>query len=79
MVGGMPAEPRGVLMPARLHLAVRLGRRWLCLNCFCMESGGVEAFRRARCEGAALVAVAPRALLTAVVRYGPGAAMSGAA
>ena len=50
VVGGVPAEPRGVLMPARLHLAVRLGRRWMCLNCFCTESGGVEAFRRARCE-----------------------------
>ena len=41
--------------------------------------GGVEAFRRARCEGAAEVAEAPRAFLTAVVRYGPGAGLAGAA
>ena len=51
-------------MPARLHLAVKLGRRWLCLNCFCMEAGGVEAFRRARCVGEAQVAEAPRSFLT---------------
>jgi hypothetical protein len=71
---------QGVLLrPARLHLACRLGRRWLCLNCFCMESGGVEAFRRARCEGAAQIAEAPKAFLTAAVRYGPGAGLAGAA
>ena len=62
----------------RLHLAGKLGRRWLCLNCFGIEVGGVEAFRRARCEGVAPVAEAPRALLTAVVRYGPSAGLTGA-
>ena len=77
--GGLSAEQGVLLRPARLHLACRLGRRWLCLNSFCMESGGVEAFRRARCDGAAQIAEAPKAVLTAAVRYGPGAGLAGAA
>ena len=75
--GGSPSVG-GLFRPVRLHLACKLGRRWLCLNCFGVEVGGVEAFRRARCEGVAPVAEAPRALLTAVVRYGPSAGLTGA-
>ncbi len=68
-----------LLQAFRPHLACKLGRRWLCLNCFGVECGCVEAFRRARREGAAPVAIAPRALLTAVVRYGPIAGLTAAA
>ena len=77
--GGVPLDQGGPLRPFRLHLACRLGRRWLCLNCFQMESGGVEAFRRARCEGAAPIADVPKAVLATIVRYGPGAGLAGAA
>ena len=66
-------------MPLRLHLACKLGRRWLCLNCFAVEEGGVAAFRRARCVGRAPTADAGRALFNAVVRYGPRAGLLGAA
>ena len=74
---GPPVE--ALLRPMRLHLACRLGRRWLCLNCFRVEDGGVAAFRRARCAGSAPIADAHRALFNAVVRYGPRAGLTGAA
>ena len=74
---GPPAE--ALLRPVRLHLACKLGRRWLCLNCFGVEEGGVAAFRRARCAGSAPIAEAHRALFNAVVRYGPSAGLTGAA
>ena len=86
--GSIPADasaevigpPAGALLrPMRLHLACKLGRRWLCLNCFGVEVGGVAAFRRARCAGSAPIADAHRALLNAVVRYGPRAGLTGAA
>ena len=77
--GGMPVGPGDPLRPFRLHLACKLGRRWLCLNCFQMESGGVAAFRRARCEGAAPIADLPKALCALIVRYGAGAGLAGAA
>ena len=75
--GGSPSGG-ALLRPVRLHLACKLGRRWVCLNCFGVGAGGVEAFRRARCEGTAPVAEAPKALPTAVVRYGPSAGLTGA-
>ena len=74
--GGPSAE--ALFRPVRLHLACKLGRRWLCLNCFGVEEGGVAAFRRARCAGIAPIAEAHRALLNAVVRYGPSAGLTGA-
>ena len=49
----------------------------MCLNCFGVEEGGVAAFRRARCAGIAPIAEAHRALLNAVVRYGPSAGLTG--
>ena len=75
--GGLPMDLGGLLRPARIHLACRLGRRWMCLNCFHLESGGVEAFRRARCGGAAPIPDVPDAVLKAVVRYGAGAGLAG--
>ena len=74
---GPPAE--ALFRPVRLHLACKLGRRWLCLNCFGVEEGGVAAFRRARCAGIAPIAEAHRSLFNAVVRYGPRAGLTGAA
>jgi hypothetical protein len=74
---GLPAE--ALLAPWRLHMACKLGRKWLCLNCFAVEESGVAAFRRARCEGRVPTEVAGRALLNAVVRYGPRAGLLGAA
>ena len=74
---GPPAE--ALFRPVRLHLACKLGRRWLCLNCCGVEEGGVAAFRRARCAGIAPIAEAHRALFNAVVRYGPSAGLTGAA
>ena len=75
----MPVEPVNPLRPLRLHLACKLGRRWVCLNCFQLESGGVAAFRRARCEGATPIAEVPKALCALIVRYGAGAGLAGAA
>ena len=48
--GRAPAE--GLLAPWRPHLACKLGRKWLCLDCFAVEESGVAVFRRARCGGA---------------------------
>ena len=91
--GGPPAErapvPGGgevsegafgqrLLEPVRLHLACKLGRKWVCLNCFAVECGGVATFRRARCAGRTGTAEASRAMLNAVVRYGPSAGLLGA-
>ena len=87
--GGPPAEaepPSGggtegvmnlaqhLLTPVRFHLACKLGRQWVCLNCFAVECGGVATFRRARCAGRTATGQAGMRLLNAVVRYGPSPA-----
>ena len=36
---GPPAET--LLGPWRLHMACKLGRKWLCMNCFAVEESGV--------------------------------------
>jgi hypothetical protein len=77
-VGGEDGHAPHLLAPARLHLACKLGRKWVCLNCFAVEHGGVATFRRARCAGRTAVGEAGRALLNAVVRYGPVAGLLGA-
>jgi hypothetical protein len=74
--GRAPAE--GLLAPWRPHLACKLGRKWLCLDCFAVEESGVAVFRRARCGGRVPAADASRAMLNAVVRYGPRAGLLGA-
>jgi hypothetical protein len=77
-VGGEEGHAPRHLAPARLHLACKLGRKWVCLNCFAVEHGGVAAFKRARCAGRTAAGVASRTLLNAVVRYGPAAGLIGA-
>ena len=76
---GEVGPAQALLAPVRLHMACKLGRRWVCLNCFAVEDGGVSAFRRARCAGRASTEDAGRAMLNAVVRYGPRAGLMGAA
>ena len=76
---GEVGPAHALLAPVRLHLACKLGRKWVCLNCFAVEDGGVATFRRARCAGRASIGDAGRALLNAVVRYGPRAGLMGAA
>ena len=71
-VGGEEGHAPHRLAPVRLHWACKLGRNWVCLNCFAVEHGGVATFRRARCAGRTAAGEAGRALLNAVVRYGPG-------
>ena len=77
-VGGVEGHAPHQLTPARLHSTCKLGRKWVCLNCFAVEHGGVAAFKRARCAGRAAAGEASRTLLNAVVRYGPAAGLSGA-
>ena len=76
--GGETGHAPHLLAPVRLHLTCKLGRKWVCLNCFAVEHGGVATFRRARCAGRSAVRDAGRGLLNAVVRYGPTAGLLGA-
>ena len=48
------------------------------LKLLCGGHGGVATFRRARCAGRTAAGEAGRALLNAVVRYGPAAGLLGA-
>ena len=77
-VAGPPAPPRP-LAPARFHLAAKLGRHWLCLNCFARPQVGVEAFRRARCNGPSPAGELPAAQLHTMRLWGHWAALQGAA
>ena len=70
---------QGVLDPVRFHLDVKLGRQWWCLLCFCSAEGGVAAFRRERCIGAGVGAVAPAPFRRAVTLFGPWAGLRGPA
>ena len=76
-VAGPPAPP-GPLAPARFHLAAKLGRHWLCLNCFARPQVGVEAFRRARCNGPSPAGELPAAQLHTMRLWGHWAALQGA-
>ena len=62
----------GLLRPARVHLACKFGRRWCCLSAWKPEVLLVPG-------GAAQLSDAPNTFHAAMVRYGPGAGLAGAA
>ena len=75
-VAGPPAPP-GLLVPARFHQAAKLGRHWLCLNCFATPQVGVGTFRRVRCNGPSPAGELPAAQLHSMRLWGHWAALQG--